>query len=62
MRIIEDNYNKFPIRVRCCECGSLIELESKEELSQTGVCEENEYFGDCPCCERCNIIQIELTD
>lgn len=58
MKIIENNHDKFPIRVRCYNCGSVIELEDREELSQTDICEENEFFWTCPCCDMCNIIQI----
>lgn len=64
MKVIEDNYSygKFPIRIQCEHCGSIIEIEDEDELSQTEVCDPNEYFWTCPCCERCNIIQIDLTD
>ncbi len=59
MKIIENNHDKFPIQVRCYNCNSLIALESEEELSQSELCEENEYFWKCPCCDMCNIIQID---
>lgn len=61
MKVIEDNYSKFPIQARCEHCDSLIEIEDKDDLSQT-LCDPNEYFWMCPCCDRCNIIQIDLTD
>ena len=45
MRIIQDNYSKFPIKAYCNDCLSVIELECEQDLSKdndslTG----NEYF------------------
>lgn len=59
MKIIENNHDKFPIQARCYNCNSLILLESEEELSQSELCEGNEYFWECPCCYMCNIIKID---
>lgn len=32
MKVIKDNYKKFPIQVTCDECESIIELEGIEDI------------------------------
>lgn len=61
MRVIQDNYSKFPRMTYCSYCGSQIELESEQDLTKDGhLLDENEYFWICPCCEYPNLIEIEL--
>lgn len=61
MRIIQDNYSKFPRMAICTHCGSQIELESEQDLSNEGnILDANEYFWRCPCCDYLNLIRIEL--
>lgn len=59
MKIIEDNYNPFPITKKCVWCTSLIELESKEDLEWKDD-RKNEYLWTCPCCDMLNSITIDL--
>lgn len=59
MKIIEDNYNPFPITKKCVWCTSLIELESEEDLEWTDD-RKNEYLWTCPCCDMINSITIDL--
>lgn len=47
MKVIKDNYNKFPVEVTCADCGSIIEIENIEELEWQG---DDIYFWYCPCC------------
>lgn len=47
MKVIKDNYNKFPMEVTCERCDSVIEIESIEELEWQG---DDIYFWYCPCC------------
>lgn len=59
MKIIEDNYNPFPITKKCIWCTSLIELESEEDLEWIDD-RKNEYLWACPCCDKTNSITIDL--
>lgn len=61
MRIIQDNYSKFPINALCNNCGSIIELESEQDLTKDADSYyANEYLWRCPCCDYLNLIEIEL--
>ena len=61
MRVIQDNYSKFPINTYCNNCESIIELESDEDLTKNGeVLDADEYFWRCPCCDYLNLIEIKL--
>lgn len=54
MKVITDNYNRFPMEVRCIHCNSVIELESIHDVAILE--QENDYDlrlrGEwtCPLC------------
>lgn len=56
MKVIEDNYKLFPIQARCKHCGSLIEIENLNDMSQTLY--SDYYIWTCPCCNIRNEIII----
>lgn len=61
MKVIKDNYSKFPRKAYCYDCGSLIELENEQDLTKdVDSLNGNEYFWCCPCCGYVNLIEIEL--
>ena len=47
MKVIKNNFDKFPIQVTCIHCGSVLELESVEDVFD--AIEPNVI---CPCCGR----------
>ena len=65
MKIIEDNHIKYPIRVRCKKCNSLIELENGRDIlvhkaieSPMFIYEREPYIYQwvCPLCKEFNNI------
>lgn len=57
MKVIKDNYKKFPIEVTCEKCDSVIEVENIEELEWQG---DDIYLLTCPCCGFTNKIIAPL--
>lgn len=47
MKVIKNNFHRFPMQVTCIHCGSVLELESIEDVFGT-----NEPCVECPCCKR----------
>ena len=65
MKIIEDKYNRYPMRVTCQNCNSVIELEDgkdvlvhKSIVSPMFVYEQEPYIHQwmCPLCKKFNRI------
>lgn len=54
MKVIEDNYNKFPMEVTCERCGSVIELENEDDLRDNGY---SEFYWLCPLCYNGNYLE-----
>ena len=63
MRIIKDNFNKYPIEVECFNCKSIIELESgKDVMCVQHVADQFSYgqqaqytkYWECPLCKTNN--------
>lgn len=54
MKIIKDNYNKFPMEVTCERCGSVIKLENEEDLRDNGY---SEFYWLCPLCYHGNYVE-----
>lgn len=54
MKIIKDNYNKFPMKVTCERCGSVIELEHEDDLRDNGY---SEFYWICPLCIKINYVE-----
>lgn len=57
MKVIKDNYKKFPIEVTCANCGSIIEIENQQDL-----CHQQGDFHSwyCPLCTAYNEDEFEL--
>ena len=55
MKVIKDNYNKFPMEVTCERCDSVIELESEDDLRDDGY---SEFYWLCPLCMNINYVEI----
>ena len=47
MKVIKNNFDKFPIQVTCIHCGSVLEVESIQDIWDT-----IEPKVICPCCGR----------
>ena len=47
MKVIKNNFDKFPMQVTCIHCGSILEVESIEEVYVGAV----EPSIVCPCCK-----------
>jgi hypothetical protein len=54
MKVIKDNYNKFPMKVTCERCDSVIELENEDDLSDNGY---SEFYWLCPLCKNRNYVE-----
>ena len=53
MKVIKNNFDKFPMQVTCIHCGSILEVESIEDV----------YGGTeprvvCPCCNGTTLIDL----
>lgn len=53
MKVIKNNFDKFPIQVTCIHCGSILEVESIED-----VYDAIEPCVVCPCCKRRTSIDL----
>ena len=58
MKVIKDNYNKFPIEVTCKNCGSVILLEDSEDVYRA----EHSWTTtwQCPLCKERNEFEINI--
>ena len=65
MKIIEDKHNKYPMRVTCKKCNSVIELENGNDVlvhkaieSPMFIYEREPYIHQwvCPLCKEFNNI------
>lgn len=58
MKVIRDNYKKFPIEVTCKNCGSVILLEDSNDVYRA------EYswatIWKCPLCQQRNGFEINI--
>lgn len=54
MKVIENNYNKFPMKVTCASCDSVIELENEDDLTEDGY---SEFYWLCPLCKNTNYVE-----
>ena len=58
MKVIKDNYKKFPIEVTCEKCGSIIKLEGREDIILNEyTCEQT---WNCCLCGMENQIEDEI--
>lgn len=55
MKVIKDNYNKFPMEVTCERCDSVIELGNEDDLRDNGY---SEFYWLCPLCKNRNYVEI----
>ena len=58
MKVIKDNYKKFPVEVTCAECGSVIELEDMGDIHRNCYTLVPEW--ECPVCGKMNEIEIDI--
>lgn len=58
MKVIKDNYKKFPIEVTCKHCGSVILLEDSDEVYREPYSMSSVW--DCPLCKHRNCFEIEI--
>ena len=58
MKVIKDNYKKFPIEVTCGHCKSVILLEDVNDVYR----EEHSWRTTwlCPVCKHNNIFETEI--
>lgn len=54
MKVIKDNYKKFPMKVTCERCGSVIELEHEDDLKDNGY---SQFYWTCPLCIKINYVE-----
>lgn len=54
MKIVKDNYNKFPMKVTCERCDSVIELEHEDDLKDNGY---SQFYWICPLCFKINYVE-----
>ena len=48
MKVIKDNYNVLPKEVTCENCGSVIMLETRDDILPASLPDLFEWT--CPCC------------
>lgn len=58
MKVIKDNYKKFPVEVTCEHCGSVILLEGSEDIYRS----ENSWrtIWICPLCQQKNGFETNI--
>jgi phage FluMu protein Com len=58
MKVIKDNYKRFPEEVTCKKCGSVILLEGGGDVYRA----ENSWTTtwQCPLCKECNEFEINV--
>lgn len=63
MKVIKNNCDKYPRTETCGHCGSVVELESYDDIEQTDdcVCKYIEHKWRCPCCNHLNSIYFDWT-
>lgn len=58
MKVIKDNYQKFPKEVTCSGCGSVILLEGGEDVYRAEHSFATVWY--CPLCQRKNRLEIDI--
>lgn len=58
MKVIKDNYKKFPIEVTCRHCKSVILLESSEDVYRNP--ESWATTWECSLCREQNELEINI--
>ena len=62
MKILENNYDKFPREIECYDCRSIILLESEDDCvyqPENAYPDAVEcYIWTCPLCKRKNYIHL----
>ena len=58
MKVVKDNYKKFPIEVTCKNCGSVILLEGGEDLYRAE--HSLTTIWQCPLCQSKNNFETEI--
>ena len=58
MKVIKDNYKKFPIEVTCGHCKSVVLLEDSNDVYRA----EYSFITtwECPLCQRINNFETEI--
>ena len=56
MKVIKDNYKKFPKEVTCEKCGSIIELENIYDIQRNCYTRVPEW--ECPVCKKMNEVEF----
>lgn len=61
MKVIKNNCDKYPRTETCEHCGSVVEIESYDDIESTDdcVCEYIEHKWRCPCCSHLNSIYFD---
>lgn len=59
MKVIKDNYKKFPIEVTCEHCGSVILLEDSNEVYLSSYYVATVW--DCPLCKHKNYFEVGIS-
>ena len=62
MKIIKDNTRYYPRQETCHHCGSIIELEGRDDIHETNECGCGHMALNwlCPCCGKINTIYYDL--
>lgn len=58
MKVIKDNYKKFPKEVTCRYCKSVILLEGSEDVYRNPDSWATTW--ECPLCKECNEFEIDI--
>lgn len=58
MKVIQDNYKKFPKEVTCKNCGSVILLENSEDVYRPEHSLATTW--QCPLCQSKNNFETEI--
>ena len=56
MKVIKDNYNKFPLEVTCEQCKSIVLLETEDDVLPASF--HDFYEWSCPCCGFKSVVKL----
>lgn len=61
MKIIEDRSKRYPVIIRCENCGSQIKIESQADITAVDKrsWEYEAHYWICPCCREENVIYYD---
>lgn len=59
MKVIKDNYKKFPVEVTCEHCSSVILLEDSNEVYLNSYPKATVW--NCPLCKHKNYLEIRIS-